>query len=89
MGARREDVDLEIVLKDPKCAREWIRNYDWGHETPTYINVHFDGLNIEKILLESMTDQQVILVAKTILYEIEIERVKNQKAMAEELGEVH
>lgn len=85
MGCRRQDVDLEIVLKDPKCAREWIRTYNWECQTPEYIVFGAD----QKIYFQKMTDTEAVFAAALILRDIEIKRVMRRKGMAEALGEVH
>lgn len=69
MGSRREDVDLELVLEDPKCAREYIRNFDWGlPDPPKYIVTGLD----EKIWFDNMSDRDAVCAAKIILREWEI-----------------
>lgn len=70
MGARREDVDLALVLRDPKCARTWIKNFDWFPDPPVeYIPVDLD----QRIYLdnpEKLTDEDAVTAADFILRNI-------------------
>lgn len=69
---RREDVDLELVLRDPRCAREWIKAFNWEFiETPKYIVFGLD----ERIYFDKMTDEEAVFAAKLILRDVEIPRV--------------
>lgn len=85
MGSRRQDVDLELVLKDPKCAREWIRTFNWECQPPEYICFGAD----QKIYFSEMTDEQAVFAAKMILQDIELKRVDKERILAEALGEIH
>ncbi len=66
MASHQDDVDLDRVLRDPQCAREWISFYDWGPgERPKYIVYGLDG----KIYLDSMTDDEAVCAALILLAE--------------------
>lgn len=69
MGNRRQDVDLELVLTNPKCAREWIRTYRWDATgRPKYVVWGLD----RKIWLDKMDDDEAVMAAFIILREREI-----------------
>lgn len=85
MGSRRQDVDLEIVLRDPKCAREWIRTYNWGCKRPEYIVFGAD----QKIHFATMTDDEAVFAANLILRDVEIKRAERGRIMAEACNEIH
>jgi hypothetical protein len=73
VGSKREDVDLELLLKDPKIARRWVLDYKWDlPDPPKYIVWGVD----QKIYLNEMTDEESVLAANLILRDIEIPRVK-------------
>ncbi len=85
MGCRRQDVDLELILQDPKCAREWIRTYNWDCDPPKYIIFGLD----QKITFENMTDAEAVFAATMILRDVEMKRVLRRKKEAEICNEVH
>lgn len=75
MGSKREDVDLEIVLKDPACARKWVKTYNWNEPDPPNHIVIDRGLEWERtVYFESMTDDEAVEVAWLILHDFEIVR---------------
>jgi hypothetical protein len=85
MAARHEDVDLEIVLNDPKCARQWIKDFDWGRlEAPKYVVFGIE----DRIYLGQMTDAEAVLAAHIILRDVEIPMNFRTKELLEET-EVH
>ncbi len=85
MAARREDVDLELVLNDPKCARKYIHEFDWYPlEAPKYIVFGIE----DKIYFEKMTDEEAVIAAHIILRDIDIPMVFRTKELLAEL-EVH
>jgi hypothetical protein len=84
MASHQDDVDLDKVLKDPQCARDWLKYYDWGPDgPPIYIVYGIEG----KIYLENMTDDEAVTAAYIILSEEKIKWFK-VKRMLEEI-EVH
>lgn len=85
MGCRRQDVDLELILQDPKSAREWIRTYQWDCQTPKYIIFGLD----QRIHFENMTDAEAVFAANLILRDVEMKRVKIEKQIATDLNEIH
>lgn len=69
MAGRREDVDLQLVVQDPKCARQYIAHFDWGiPDPPTYVVYGIE----DKIFFNNMTDEQAVLAAQIILRDVEI-----------------
>lgn len=85
MAARREDVDLVIVLNNPRCAREWIAHFDWGPlDAPKYIVFGID----DKIYLDNMTDEEAVVAAHIILHDVEIPMNFRTKELMDEI-EVH
>jgi hypothetical protein len=85
MASRREDVDLDIVLNDPKCARNWIEKFDWGQlAAPKYVVFGID----DKIHLESMTDAEAVIAAHIILNDVERPMNFRTKELLDEI-EVH
>ncbi len=77
MSSRREDVNLEFVLKDPKCAREWVNAYDWGTpEKPTFLILDPGTEWEHTIHFEKMTDEESVLAAQHIFRHYELLRVQ-------------
>jgi hypothetical protein len=67
-GRSREDIDLELALRKPARAREYIRQFDWGvPDPPDHWPVGVDG----RIWFSSMTDKEAVIAALQILIEIE------------------
>lgn len=80
MASRREDVDLEIVLQDPKCARLYVESFVWDcAPAPEYIVYGID----QKIWFKNMTDDEAVTAALTILRDIEIPRVWRESKLLE------
>lgn len=75
MATRREDVDLELVLRHPRCAREWVQKYKWDvSPPPRYVVFGID----EKIFFENMTDDQAVRAAFIILRDVEIPQLNRE-----------
>lgn len=75
MPSRREDVDLELVLRHPGCARKWILEYKWDADpAPKYVVFGID----EKIFFEHMTDEEAVRAAFIILRDVEIPHLKRE-----------
>lgn len=76
----KEDIDLWLILGDPKEARRYINDFDWrlapGMPPPKYY-VTNEGREFH---FESMTDEDAVVVAMAMLREIEIPRVQNEEA---------
>lgn len=72
--------DLELLLEDPSEARKYIAKFNWYPTTPPkYVVLSAD----EKIPLKGpMSDQEAVLVAKTILRDVEIPAVMREKQLA-------
>lgn len=72
MGHRREDVDLELVLRNPRCARAWIDGFRWDDiGRPQYLVWGID----RKIYLDNMDDDEAVMAAFILLLNQEIPRV--------------
>lgn len=78
MASRREDVDLNIVLDDPQCARDYLEHFEWGYGPPDYV-VH--GID-EKIYLANMSDSEAVLAAHIVLHEWHMKRAMLEKNLA-------
>ena len=75
MGSRRQDVDLELVLRHPRCAREWIDTYKWDAlGRPNYLVWGLD----RKIFLDSMDDDEAVMAAFIILKDWEIPSAREE-----------
>jgi hypothetical protein len=80
MGARREDVDLWLVITDPVCARKFIEDYN--AMLPPAIRIERVELETGRtIWLKTMTDDDAPVAAAQILREFEIPHVMNTKAL--------
>lgn len=90
MGSKREDVDLEIVLKDPKCARQWIEDFNRRLNQPLkYITLN-RGLELERtIYFDKMTDQEAVEAAWHLVQDFEIRHAMYESQLARELNELH
>lgn len=78
MGSRKEDVDLLLVLRDPKCAREWVRTFDWGLTDPPKFMTIDRGVESERVIhFNNMTDEDAVLAAYHLLNDFEIPRIVN------------
>lgn len=73
MGSKREDVDLELVLRDPVCARQWIEDY-LKRQTlaPKFIVVEEGCEIVRTIYFDKMTDDEAVEAAFHILQDSEI-----------------
>lgn len=80
MGSRREDVDLWLVLTDPKDAREFIDDYNKA--LPPHLQIQRVELETNRtIYLRTMSDEDAVVAATHILREFEIPHVMNTKAL--------
>lgn len=68
MGSRREDVDLDLVLNDPVCARKFIADFEWACSPPPQYVVY--GID-QKIWFDRMTDEEAVAAAHMILNDVE------------------
>lgn len=74
---RRAIKELVASLHDPKEARNYIRQYNWGggpRFTPKIFNLNC-GRDVD---LTSMNDNDAILVALEIVHDIEIPRAEKE-----------
>lgn len=74
----RNDIELWLILTDPKCARRYIADFKWNYppeESPTRIDLD-SGRTIN---FENMTDEDAVIAAQAILRDIEIPLVMNEK----------
>lgn len=78
MSYSRDQVDLDLVLDDPNCARAWVEAYDWGTtEPPKYVVWGVD----QKIHLSEMTNEEAVLAAHIILHDVEKKRAMREKSL--------
>lgn len=90
MGSRREDVDLELVLRDPICARRWIEDFNRRQTEPLKFAVLENGLEIEKVIhFETMTDDEAVEVALQILQDCEIRQAIHELNLLDPDRHVH
>lgn len=78
MAARREDVDLWLVLTDPICARKFINTYDWNcppEWRPDKVVLSEDRV----IRFEDMSDEDAVVAATAILRDVEVPMVMRTK----------
>lgn len=73
--ASRQDVDLHLVLKDPKCARAYIEGFDWSPTPPPKfifidLDIRIDLTNGAKYL----SDREAVDAALCILRDVDIPR---------------
>lgn len=90
MASRREDVDLEIVLKNPKAARQWIKDFLRRQTHPfEFISLN-RGLDVERtIYFSTMTDDEAIEVAWHLVENFDIRQAIYDLSIAHDLNEVH
>jgi hypothetical protein len=69
MSCSREEVDLEIALKNPERARKYVLEFDWGLPDPPKYVVW--GLE-EKIYFDNMNDEEAVVAAFIILRDVDI-----------------
>lgn len=73
--------DLFIALTDPKNARAYIANFDWGDlDAPKYVVWGVE----EKIWFEKMTDDEAVIAALIILRDVEIPQAHRVSQMLDE-----
>lgn len=88
MASRREDVDLWLVLTDPQCARQFIRDFDWNcppEWRPDKVVMGEDRV----IFFNDMTDEDAVVAAMALLRDVQVPIELRNKDLAEELGEIH
>lgn len=90
MGARREDVDLELVLQDAACARKWVHDFNWGTvDAPKFIVID-QGPDVPRtIYFDRMTDDEAIEVAWHLLHEFEIRRAVHEMNLLDPDRHIH
>lgn len=80
MGSSREDVDLWLVLTNPKDARTFIDDYN--RALPPYLRFERIELETQRVIwLKTMSDEDAVVAAAHILREYEIPHVMNTKAL--------
>lgn len=83
MAGRKEDVDLELVLQVPDCARQWVSAFDWDGFAcpPQYMVYGVDGkVYLDQITdKERVTDDQAVMAALLILRGYEIPAVMKER----------
>lgn len=90
MGSKREDVDLEIVLKNPKCARQWIEDLNKRLTQPLKFITLDRGLQVERtIYLDKMTDDEAVEAAWQLVQDFEIRHAVYEANVARDLNEIH
>lgn len=90
MGSKREDVDLELVLKNPKSARHWIDEFNSRLTQPLTCLAIDRGNELERIIqFSTMTDEEAVEVAWHILHDFEIRREEAALRIARDLNEIH
>lgn len=90
MGSSRQDVDLELVLKDPKCARQWIEDFNRRLTEPLKYIVLERGCELERtIRFDKMSDEEAVEVAWHLLQDFEVRREVVRLKIARDLNEVH
>ena len=81
MPARREDVDLFLVLTDPKAARAYIRNFSW--DMPADLIPREIVTNTGRVILfKSMTDDDAVAAALELARSIEVPRAEIEAQLA-------
>lgn len=85
MAGRKEDIDLDLVLQDPNCARLYIAHFDWGLPDPPKYVVY--GIE-DKIWFENMSDDEAVRAALIILNDVQKQMDWRTKETMAEL-EVH
>jgi len=81
----RADVDMDLVLNDPICAREYIEEFDWSPlDPPKFVVWGAD----EKIYFASMSDKEAVIAAHIILRDVEKPREYRKKKLLEGI-EIH
>jgi hypothetical protein len=88
MAARREDVDLWLVLTDPKCARKFIEDFDWNCP-PEYIPDRVVMDTDRVIFFDKMDDSEAVVAAMELLRSVQIPIEMREKQIHEDLGEIH
>ncbi len=74
----REDLELWLVLEDPECARQYVKNFDW--DLPPAMRPDKIILdNHREILFKNMTDEEAVLAAITLLRDVEVPLVMRAK----------
>jgi hypothetical protein len=92
VAARREDIELWIVLTDPLCAREFIAKFDWNcppEYVPDHIIVNDGEPEARKILFKNMNDDDAIVAAMELLRTVQIPQEMRERKICEDLGEIH
>jgi hypothetical protein len=87
MAARREDVDLWLVLGNPGSARKYVEGFDWKahfEEVPRALTT----AQGRRIQIDSMTDEEAVVLAMELLRDYEMRIVMAEFNKAEALGEI-
>jgi len=87
MAARREDVDLWLVLARPEAARHYIKNFDWGVPLDDIPDLYTTDTG-RKIDLSRMNDEEAVVVAMDLLRNYQMQDEIADLHLAEALGQV-
>lgn len=94
MGAGHEDVDLRLLLRDPKIAREWIKDYNRQRERARlsplkYIVLDYYLETRRTVYLDQMTDREAVDAALHMLLNWEIPQIVETLDMLDRERHVH
>jgi hypothetical protein len=90
MGRSRQEVDLELALRDPKQARKWIEEFNLRLTQPLTCIVLDKGWELERTIhFNTMTDDEAVEVAWHLLQDFEVRREVVKLKIARDLNEVH
>ena len=79
--APRNDIDLWLILTDPKEARDYIKNFDW--RLPIEMQPSELMLDSGRVIhFKSMSDSDAVVAALELLRSVEIPEVMREKNIA-------
>ena len=84
--AIRSDLELWLVLTDPKEARHYIRFFDWQQP---YIPDKIEIDSGRMVDLSCMSDSDAVVVALFLLRTYQVPREEAQKNIMEALNQIH
>ncbi len=76
--AKREDIDLWLLLTDPVQAREYIARFDWSCP-PEYRPTEIMLDSGRRIDFKDMSDQDAVVAATQILRDVEVPLVIRER----------
>lgn len=79
----RNDIELWLKITDPKKAREYIAQFDWGcpeHWRPTQVFLNSG----REIVFKNMSDEDAVIAATTLLRDVQIPVEMREKQLMEE-----